>query len=272
MCSGFSGLDRFGWIVHPGSGAGSQEPGYTLDYQLNIPSSANFNGGSIPYATNNSGSIVTGSFDRVAYELTLSGSTISGSPNGNIWASFDRQSADASKLGVPADFTGEVYGGSSVVQFVNNMNVITSPGFSSLAGTGITNGNIQFWSTNYSPNPSTNLFDWADNGGGTSGPNYGSMQISEVNPANHAQGQMLISYNNWGSDGGKSDLRLGNNTVNSNGINPNYTFRGNAGDYTAPFDGMGSSSPRAGLARPPRPWRALVARPSSPSLSLFNIS
>ena len=133
---------------------------------------------------------------------------------------------------MPADLTGEVYGGNSVVQFVNNMTVITSPSFSSLAGTGITNGNIQFWSTNYGPNRSTNLFDWADGGGGVCGPNYGSMQISEVNPANHAQGQMLISYNNWGSDGGNSDLGLGNDPAFQR-LNPNYTFRHNAGDYTS---------------------------------------
>ena len=38
----------------------AQEPGYTLDYQLNVPSSASFNGGAIPYAVNNSASIPDG--------------------------------------------------------------------------------------------------------------------------------------------------------------------------------------------------------------------
>lgn len=212
----------------------AQEPGYNLDYQLNIPSSANFNSTGVPYVASggvdNSALIPTGSFNRVAYEITLSGSTNPASPNGNIWASFDPQSNVANQLGVPTYATGEVYGGNGVVQFVNNMTVIASAGFSGLNGTGITDGNIQFWPTNYGPNPATGNFDWADTGGGTSGSNYASLQISEVNPANHAQGQMLMSYNNWGSDGGNSDLGLGNNTGNSN---PNYTFRGNAGDYTS---------------------------------------
>ena len=206
----------------------AQEPGFTLDYQLSIPSSASFNSTAIPYTTDNSPSIANGSFDRVAYELTLSGSTNTAkSPNGNIWVSFDPQSAVASKLGVPNTASGELYGGGSTVQFVNNMTVIASSGFSSLAGTGITDGNIQFWPTDYSGNPSTGNFDWANTNGGSQGGNYASMDISEVNPKNHAQGQMLISYNDWGSDGGNSDLGLGNSPSGS----PNYTFSHNAGDY-----------------------------------------
>ncbi len=125
-------------------------------------------------------------------------------------------STNASLLGVPSvgpSGSGQVYGGNGVVQFVNNMTVIASgsPALAALSGTGITDGNIQFWSTDYSGNPATpGQFNWANTNGGTQGGNYAAMDISEVSPANHASGQMLISYNDWGGDGGNSGLGLGN--------------------------------------------------------------
>src|SRR4051794_41056056 len=59
----------------------AQESGYQLVYKLDIGSipytggAATFDSTGVPYSVNNAGSITPGSFGRVAYMLTLSGST-----------------------------------------------------------------------------------------------------------------------------------------------------------------------------------------------------
>ena len=214
----------------------AQEPGFTLDYSLNITaaSTGNFDSNSVPYVASggvdNSASIPNGSFDRVAYELTLSGSTNADSPNGNVWVSFDPQSNKANLLGVPALGTGEFY-----QQSVNNMNVIAGPigpGVTNGGVTtqsGLTNGNIQFWPSNYNSNTVTHNFDWNNCCSGTGG-GYGAMQISQITSPNGSTGNMFESFNRWGPVGAPYDLGLGNSP---SGNNPNYTFRTNSNDYTS---------------------------------------
>src|ERR1700736_2584443 len=74
--------------------------GWKVDYQLHIPNSSAFGGG-VPYDTDNSGSIAVGSYDRVAYVLQINGQF--------VFASFDAQSTDPTKLGVPTFPSGEIY-------------------------------------------------------------------------------------------------------------------------------------------------------------------
>src|SRR2546425_794606 len=51
-------------------GPGFQESGYTVVYELPIVPGANYSG-SVPYTTDNSGTIVPGSFSRIGYYLEL---------------------------------------------------------------------------------------------------------------------------------------------------------------------------------------------------------
>lgn len=234
-------LKRFGWAVGvvgaawlplQAHGQIAQEPGYQLVYSLDIGAipynsggAATFDSTGASYSVNNAGSIANGSFTRVAYELTLSGSTNPLSPNGTMWASFDTPSAVASQLGVPATPTGEYYN-----QSVSNMNVVTTLG--GLSGTGITDGTIQFWPTNYGTNGATNNFDWNDCCGGATGGGYGHMDINEVVPGTGgASGQVLEAFSNWGGNGGLVNVGIGNRP--GGGFQTDYTFANNAGDYSS---------------------------------------
>jgi hypothetical protein len=171
----------------------------------------------------NAGLVGNGNFSRVAYEWTLSGSTDPASPNGTMWVSFDTQSPKAYELGVPATATGEFYN-----QSVTNMNVVTTLG--GLSGTGITDGTIQFWPTNYGQNGATGNFDWNDCCGGL-GAGYGHMEVGEVNPANAAIGQVLGSFVNWGGNGGPVAVGIGDRPGDPN--HADYTFATNAFSYTS---------------------------------------
>ncbi len=205
------------------AGPVAQESGYHLDYSMDLI--ANRNAGnsnnSLVYTTDNSGSIPTGSFNRVAYELTLSGSTNPNSPNGNVWVSFNTPSTVASQLGVPTTGSGEFY-----QQFVSNMNVIATPGTGVTDATGLTNGNIQFWPTNYSANGTTGNFDWNNSSYGGQG--YGLLSISQITNPSGSTGNMFISFNNWGSD-----HNYGGGPGNAPSGSPDYTFQNNIGDYSS---------------------------------------
>lgn len=197
---------------------------YTLAYALAVPTFANFNASDslIHYTVDNHASIANGSFSRIAYYMELQNAS------GQLmyaYVSMNAFSVDAAKIGVPTLASGEVY-----QQNVSSMNV-----FSNVAGiingTGITTGNIEFWPTNYSTantvgvaGANVNTYDFGDKNDGSG--NYGSMQIS-----NYGAQQSIISYNNWGSNGGNSDIGLGN-FVGSSSIGSDWTFAHNAGNYT----------------------------------------
>ena len=199
------------------------ESGFVPVYTLNIPQGAAYDGATVPYTVDNSAAIPDGSFSRVAYLLTLGGSTNPDSPNGFVYVSFDTFTHSAANIGVPNNVTYNA----PIQQFLSNMNVVSNvPGV--VNGTGLSTGNIEFWNSNYDqgnslpvPNADSNTFDFGDHpdpGG------YGSMQIH-----NYGAQQTLLAYNNWGNNaGGNSDLGIGNSPV---GGNPDWTFRGNAGDY-----------------------------------------
>lgn len=196
---------------------------YTLVHGLTIPNaSGNFNANGVPYHLDNSGAIA-GLFDRIAYYVELQ------RPGGDLqfaYASMDAFTQDATKIGVPTIGSGAFW-----QQAVSNMNVVSNvPGLNT--GTRLA-GNIEFWPGNYNtanvagiPGASDSLYDSGDSPG--TGAGYGSMQIHNTEAA-----QTVFAYNRWGT-GRNSDLGIGNNTVltsNDNRVNPDWTFRKNAGDY-----------------------------------------
>jgi sialate O-acetylesterase len=95
-------------------------------------------------------------------------------------------------------------------------------------GLRIDGGNLEFWSSNYGPNngakvpgASSGAFDFGDDPGPPSD-GYGSMQIH-----NPGAGETVFAINHW-SAGTGADIGIGN----SQGPNPDWTFTGNAGDYS----------------------------------------
>lgn len=204
----YTGLDGGGWSV---------------DYQYHIQNGQNFSGG-VPYDTNNSGSIVPGSYDRVAYVLEVQSGA---GPDQYVFASFDPQSAVASLLGVPNITSGEFY-----QQNVNNLHVLASAGAPVTTGvfTG-PSGNLEFWPSDYGttntaavPGASDAVYDTGDQPFGGNG--YGSMQIHNHNTG--GANEVLIAFNQW--NGGGGELGIGNQVGGSG--HPDWTFSGNAGSYT----------------------------------------
>ncbi|MEX2217077.1 MAG: PEP-CTERM sorting domain-containing protein, partial [Phycisphaeraceae bacterium] len=189
---------------------------------LNIPNTFNFNTGGVPYSVDNSGSIVPGSFTRVAYYFEVQ---VAGGPRQWVWASMDTFNPIASLLGVPNSGTGIVQNGT----LVSDMNVETNHG-SITAGTGFT-GIVEFWASNYSQNgggafgSSNSFFDWKDTGG-TSGTGHGSMQIFNITTPGSEE--TLFGFNGLNQSG-----RMGIASQNAPGAgDTDWTFGPNASAFT----------------------------------------
>ena len=198
---------------------GPSESGYTQIYGLDIPNSTNLHA-SIPYSLDIANTIVDGSFSRIAYHMELQRP---GGPLNYVWVSVDAFTNDASQTGVPS-FAG---GGTVFQQQLTNMNIFSNPGSGIVTGTGLATGNIEFWPFNYGtsnaagvPNASNSVYDTGDFH--TGGNSYGSMQIH-----NHASGvnQTLFALNRFG---GSHDVGIGNQS----GGHPDWTFAGNANQYS----------------------------------------
>lgn len=206
---------------------------YELVYTLDIPNAANYGANGVPYSVDHHQSIA-GPIDRIAYymEVTLPGGEIR-----YVYASMDAFTQDLGLIGIPTASNGAYF-----QRNVRNMTVISNvPGIVTDADAGITGANIEFWRSNYGtdniagvPNADAGSYDSGDNAGGPAGGGtYGSFQIH-----NHdAPGapQTLFAYNRWNDGASPSDLGIGNNTqaTGDNRVNADWTFRGNAGSYTA---------------------------------------
>ncbi len=186
---------------------------YTLLYDLDLRNI----GREVTYTVNNAKQVTTG-FDRVAYflELKKTGAAIQ-----YVYVSMDSFTDDVTKVGVPT------IGSKARFQCkVRNMNVVSNvEGITT--GTGLTGGNIEFWSSNYAPgnsgnvpNASGDLWDFGDQ---PTDPvdGYGSMQIH-----NHEAKQTLLAFCNWKARD-NADLGIGNST----GRTRDWTFMKNAGSY-----------------------------------------
>lgn len=192
---------------------------YSLVYSLAIPDIANFNVTGVPYTVDNHTSFALGSFDRVAYYLTLQNAL------GQLqyaYVSMDAFTNDVTKIGVPSTASTAFF-----QQHVSNMNVISNVA-GVVNGTGINTGSIEFWHTDYVAQngagvagASNDIYDFGDRSTGNN--NYGSMQI-----ANYGAAQTIIAYNNWGAYNTVGDIGIGNQSIN----NPDWTFAANANTFT----------------------------------------
>jgi len=192
----------------------AEASGYQLVYRLD-PAAANDFRTNVPYVTNNSLAHPDGTFERVAYFVELGTKW--------VWVSFDAASDSTRDIGVP------VAARSWQSRKVRNMNVFSSAGAGVTTGSGITTGNIEFWSTSYGPQTvpgipggSNTTLDFNDTYSLTG--SHGSMQIH-----NYGAGQTIFAFNNWNTTASNSDLGIGN----SPGANPDWTFSANAGTYAS---------------------------------------
>ena len=196
--------------------------GYELIYRLAMPTaSPAWSINTIPYSVDEA-KYGERPFDRVAYLMELDGNW--------VYASFDRHTNALSKIGVPTSGVTAT----AFQQIVANMNVASNVG-SIVTGTGITTGNIEFWSGNYTaanalgiPNANAVTYDFGDTM--TAG-THGSLQIH-----NHGASQVIMAYNNWGANVAQtSSLGIGNHpTPSATGTGPqvDWTFADNAASYT----------------------------------------
>ncbi len=196
--------------------------GFQLLYDLNLPVDGAFvDATPVPYTTDNSATAP--SFDRVGYYLELT----NGAGTQWVYVSAEAFTKSARELGLPHNVNNPVV----FQQALRSMNVLSNVG-TVPAGTGLATGRVEFWPSNYVANnlndggaASDTAFDFGDAGGNTSA-GYGSFQIHRLG----ATPQTMFAYNHWGAMG-NDDVGIGSNAAA--GGNPDWTFAGNAGNYTA---------------------------------------
>jgi lysophospholipase L1-like esterase len=196
--------------------------GYNLIYQLAIPSATpQWNSNPVPYSIEET-KYGEQPFDRVAYLLELDSNW--------VFTSFDRHTNQLAKIGVPTLGVSTT----PFQQLVTDMTVASNVA-GIVTGTGIATGNIEFWGGNYSapnglaiPGASDAIFDFGDTL--TSG-GHGCLQVH-----NHGAGQVLLAYNNWGSNSGQiSETGIGNHptpSATNTGAQLDWTFSSSASAST----------------------------------------
>lgn len=154
----------------------------------------------------------TGSFDRIAYFLTLKKEQ---GPLEYVWVAMDPFVNEVSKIGVPT-----AAGKATLMKWVNNMTVKSNVD-KLKTGEGL-KGYIEFWPNNYNstnsqqiPGASEEAFDFGDTAVNPF-EGYGSMQIHIP-----SEKQTVFAINNWAT-GPKTEVGIGNSPVG----NPDYTFSG----------------------------------------------
>ena len=198
----------------------AERAGFTEIYQLDIPDAADYNGATPSYGVNNSSNIYAQGLSRLAYYLELG----NGTDRTWVWVSMDAFTQNLGLIGVPtanAEFWQQKLFNLHVQS--NSSNVTT--------GSNIATGNIEFWNNCYAqdaangsiPSGNNGLYDYNDN------PNYTSMCYGSMQIHNYSIGQTLLAWNRW-AGGGNGDIGIGNQTGGSG--HPDWTFAGNAGDYT----------------------------------------
>jgi sialate O-acetylesterase len=189
------------------------------DYELVYDLDLNQLGRQLRYAVDRSATIRK-PFDRIAYFLELQ------PKQGRaefVYVSVKAFTSDLKKIGVPTAASGARF-----QQNVEEMNVFSDVK-RVVTGTGLTGGNIEFWSSNYAPDnaaqvpgASSQAYDFGDApADGAEG--YGSMQIH-----NHQERQTIFALNHW-SEGPNADVGIGNQGSG----HPDWTFARNAGNYSA---------------------------------------
>ena len=199
----------------------SEGGNYLQAYKIDIPINANYDYETPDYDINYSSGTVPGGIDRISYYMELQEA---GGELQWLWVSFDTFTQDLKQIGVPVAGKSTIWD-----QKLSNM-TIESNVSDIVTGTGITTGNIEFWSHCYGqsnnsniPNSDGSSFDTDDSITSTSDSCFGSMQIH-----NYGADQTLFAWNGWDSYG-VDDLGIGNNTASANS---DWTLMRNAADYS----------------------------------------
>ncbi|MGI9470893.1 MAG: sialate O-acetylesterase, partial [Rubripirellula sp.] len=159
-------------------------------------------------------------FDRIGYLVELKSKD---QGEQKLFVSMQAFTDDAGKIGIPVASSDAMF-----QQVVSDMDIFsTDPTLNALGRS----GNVEFWPHNYAPNngaevagASPSKFDFGDQPGEPQD-GYGSMQVHEPNAKT-----TLFSISHWGA-GQKADLGIGNG--DKMGQHPDWTFAGNAEDYSA---------------------------------------
>jgi hypothetical protein len=204
--------------------ASSEISSYTKIYQLPIPTIANYTNSSPSYTQDNSSLVFSEGIGRIAYYMELTSAKFGSQW---LWVSMDAFTQNLKAISVPI-------GSIKWQQKIDNMNVESNVG-SIIKGTGITTGNIEFWSQCYYqsggnpniPQGNNSLQDFNDTPW-LSQNCYGSMQVH-----NYAVPQTLFAWNAWvaqNSWGYTGELGIGNQLGGSG--QPDWTYSNNAAQYS----------------------------------------
>jgi hypothetical protein len=196
---------------------------HVLVYRLDVPVTGAFNVGGVPYALDAAAD--AGPFARVAYHLQLEDAA---GARTWVYVSMRAFTDAAAQLGVPAAGAGFTWQRAAHDLTVRS-NVPGVQTGDALAGW------LEFWPTNYVPangagvpGASGAVYDFGDMPNGEGG--YGSMQVHALTPGG---GHVLFALNRWGLGGAPFDLGIGDCAeAGANGLQPDWTFLGNAGRYT----------------------------------------
>ncbi len=197
---------------------------YDVVYTLNIPEGGAFAGNEVPYQDDTRAEWDS-NFDRVAYYLKLQ--RPDEAPR-FVFVSGEAFTESGVDLGIPVSGSGIFHHRS-----FDDMTVVTNvPGLT--AGTNMAGGFLEMWEWNYGPansarvpGASSDAYDFGDMPLPGEG-QYGSFQVH-----NFEEGQTLFAYNRWNDDQ-PSDLGIGSNIepLPNGVIQRDWTFRGNAGEYS----------------------------------------
>jgi hypothetical protein len=198
---------------------------HQLVYRLDIPVTGAFNPNGVPYALD-AAAAIAGPFARVAYHLQLEDAA---GARTWVYVSMRAFTDAAAMLGVPAAGAGFTWQRAALDLTVRSNAPGVTPG-DALAGW------LEFWPTNYVPangagvpGASGAVYDFGDAPNGEGG--YGSMQVHALTP--EGGGHVLFAFNRWGLGGAPFDLGIGDCAEpGANGLQPDWTFLGNAGRYT----------------------------------------
>ncbi|MCK6572346.1 sialate O-acetylesterase [Myxococcota bacterium] len=199
---------------------------HVLVQRLDVPAVAAFNATGVPYAVDRSDDPALGPFARVAWHLQLEDAA---GTRTWVYVSARAFTDDPGAFGVPAAGTG--------LRWQRDLDDVTVrsnvPGVTT--GDGGTGG-LEFWPTNYYPangagvpGARDDVYDAGDTPAVDGG--YGSLQV-------HGDGggrgrRILFAINRWGTGDAPLDIGIGDCVeAGPNGLQPDWTFLGNAGRYT----------------------------------------
>lgn len=207
----------------------AEASGYQPVRGLELPTAANWRDTTPPYAFDETAE-VAGGFDRIGYclELTTEAGT------SWVWTSMEALSANADDVGLPTQMEQSRH------QFVDDLTVASNvPGVQEVDGG---SGWVELWPNQYDgtssgqvPGASETALDAEDAVLRTNG--YGSFQVHAFADAGDARGPRtadaatatpVLAVNAFTAGPRTMDVGIGAGP----GENPDWTFAGNAGDYT----------------------------------------